>query len=91
MFRRHPLDLVEDHQLLCVPGQVKCGIAQLLAIRCVLKVKIGARPLFGDKPGQRGLACLARAEEGHGRELVQPSANHLLLLTRIHPSIYGIG
>ena len=78
---RRSLHLVEDDQLLFVPRQVKGGIAQLRAVRRVLKVEIDARSLLGDEPGQRGLACLARAEEGHGRELVQPGANELRFLT----------
>ena len=48
------------------------------------------RSLIGDKPGQRGLVCLARTEKSHGRELVQPGANEPRLLTRYHPRKYVI-
>ena len=72
---RHSLDLIQDHQLVFMAGQVKGGIGQLLAVRRVLEVEIDARPPFGDEPGQRGLARLTRAEQGHRRELVQPGAD----------------
>ena len=74
---RRPLHLVNDDQVLFVSGKVEGGIGQFLAVRCVLEVEIEARPLPRDESGQRGLACLTRAQDSHGRKLIQPGANDL--------------
>ena len=87
---RHALHLVQDHQLVFVSGQVEAGVGQPLAVRRILQVEIDARTLFGDELGQRGLACLAGAEQSHGRELVQAGTNELRFLTRNHPRNYGV-
>jgi hypothetical protein len=78
------MDLVEDHELVGVVGEVERGLGEACPIGCRLEVQICGRPSFGDTEGERGLAGLSRANQSDRRQMVQqrsdlsghPSLNH---------------
>ncbi len=65
------MDLVEDHELLPVVGQVELRLREPGAIRLRLEVEVDGITTRCDVERQSGLSALARTEETDGWELVQ--------------------
>ena len=60
------MDLVEDHELLGVVGEVQLRLGQASPVRRGLQVQIDRWPPLGDRQGKRGLAGLPRPDQGDG-------------------------
>jgi hypothetical protein len=65
------MDLVEDDQLVSMPGKIVGGIRQLRQIRRVLQIEIQRSRFPGDILRHGGLSHLSRAKQRHGGELTQ--------------------
>ena len=82
------LDLIEDHELPGMVGEVKLRLSQTSPVRRGLQVQIGRRPPVGDLQGERRLPRLPRAEQGNGRRLAQQRSDFSSYPSLDHPCNY---
>ena len=79
------MDLVEDHELLRMVGEVQLGLGEARPVRGGLQVQVDRWPSLGDLQRQRRLAGLPRPEEGDGRGLIQQRGDFSSCPPLYHP------
>ena len=68
---RHPVDLVQDDELILEVVKEQCGLGEAIAIVAILQIEIERVARSRDLQRERGLADLPRPDQGHGGLTVQ--------------------
>jgi hypothetical protein len=84
------MHLIKNHQFIFMAGEVGFRIGELGAVCGALKIEINGGARIANFLRERGLAGLARPEQGNGRGSINRFDEFLLYMTFNHPCNYGI-